>query len=214
VVLVTVAVVTALLEETELLDTLDELGAYEGGMLPPALALDEEAGDEAEEEALLEGTALEEALLEEALLDGTLLEATLLEEALLDEALEEALLEEAIELDEALLEEALELELATLLVEVPIVTVDDQVCVMVEMTELVLGEPLPEPLAPMLLVGGRTPLETGVEAATAVVVIDVSVRGQMVVDRGMIEVKIEAEPESGQLVTEDAQLRTVTSLVA
>jgi len=75
-----------------------------------------------------------------------------------------------------------------------------------------LADPDPVP-ATELLVDGRTPVESGMLAGRFVVVIDVRVSGQMVVDKAMIEVRIEAEPDNGQLVTEEAQLRTVTSLV-
>ena len=106
--------------------------------------------------------------------------------------------------------------------DVLIVTVELLVRVIVCMTVLVVvagvEEELPvAALATLLLeeVGGRTPLviETLLELAEEVgllVETEVRVSGQMVVDTGTTEVTTtEAEPESGQSVTEDAQLKTV-----
>lgn len=66
-------------------------------------------------------------------------------------------------------------------------------------------------------VAGTTPLETdglGVaELDRPDVVVEVRVSGQMVVDCEMTEVKMEAEPESGQSETLAGQLKTVISLV-
>lgn len=107
-------------------------------------------------------------------------------------------------------------ELTRLPVDVPSVRVEVRVRLMVDKTVLELLDGDTEAVcAPdtELLVGGETPVDRLAVAGMAVVEIDVKVSGQMVVDIGMIDVKMDAEPESGQLVTEPGQLRTVTSLV-
>jgi len=116
--------------------------------------------------------------------------------------------------------DGLEVSLATLLEEVPMVTVEDQLRVMVEkIVEVLPAGPLPELVeaapATELLVGGRTPgrFEMVVVGVMPDVVTDVSVSGQTVVETGMTEVTMEAEPLTGQLLTLAGQLRMVTSLV-
>lgn len=116
----------------------------------------------------------------------------------------------------------LEVVLATLLVEEPIVTVTDQLRVMVDKTVVVLedgllGELVELTPAAEMPVGGSTPLEIVADGVAVCVkrdvVTDVKVRGQTVVETGTTEVRMDADPLSGQLVTEAGQLRTVTSLV-
>ena len=131
----------------------------------------------------------------------------------------------AVELETTSLDEelpvAVELE-GTRLDEEPIVTVELLLIVVVMSTVAVVFEgpedvlAVPPPASELLVeVGGRTPLELGPLPAVAgtgklVVPTEVKVSGQMVVDSGTTEVTTEAEPDSGQSETEDAQLSTVT----
>lgn len=133
-----------------------------------------------------------------------------------------ASLDESVGLDDTgeLSDASVDELLARLADEVPMVTVEVQLLVMVFMTYEDAGA---EPSGPveaaaaseLLFVGGRTPgmFDMVVVGVKPEVVTDVRVSGQIVVDSGTMEVRIEAEPLSGQLLTEDAQLRTVTSLV-
>ena len=56
-------------------------------------------------------------------------------------------------------------------------------------------------------------LVRGTLAVTLAVVMEVKVKGQMVVEIGITEVTTEGEPDRGQLVTDEGQLNTVISLV-
>jgi len=86
------------------------------------------------------------------------------------------------------------------------VMVVDKLCVVVERTVTAVVTALVETaLTNELRVAGNV--------VVVGVVIEVNVTGQMVVETGMTEVRIENVPLSGQLVTDAGQLRTVTSLV-